>query len=99
MARSQNGNRRAEMGTPPSPRSIGMMELGEICEVILVLQQVRGKILETKHLRGLFVAFIMVLLLRSQDERFAFSKSRSFEHSRAVENLQPQWKRRMMKSP
>src|SRR5579864_6597105 len=51
IANSQNGKAGSERGTPPPPRLTGIMELGENLEVILGLQSVTGKVLETKELR------------------------------------------------
>jgi hypothetical protein len=64
IADSQNGKAGPERGTPPPPRLTGIMELGENLEVILGLQSVTGKILETKELRELCIDLAMDFFVR-----------------------------------
>jgi hypothetical protein len=59
IANSRNGIRRRKVGTPPPPRSIGIIELGENLEKILELQSLAGKILGTKDLAARSRAFVM----------------------------------------
>ena len=59
IACSQNRKLGAEVGTPPPPRSIGIIELAENREKILELQAVAGKILSAKDLRSLCGSFII----------------------------------------
>ncbi len=59
IARSQNGKPGVEVGTPPPPRCLGIIELAENREKILELQAVAGKILSARDLRSLCGSFVI----------------------------------------
>ena len=50
------GKRAVMRGIPPPPRSIGMFNLAENCDLIYGAQQLRGKILSRKDLAAAYLS-------------------------------------------
>src|SRR5579859_1099770 len=87
MASSQNVNSQGSEGIPPPPWSIAVIGLRELRRKILVLEQLRGKILRTKELTSLWGARAMNCICNIQDQWFADRSQGHLNDMRDVKSL------------